>query len=426
VRLRRASGGSEDVSRLTLQIARMGAVRWGGFSTPMEPDVLDRYVDLGLEAATDPDTRAWLLVMRAAVGLRWVGFHRSDPVPLDERIAAAEAALKRGDAIGDVALQANAVRMLASIQLARGQVGPALNLMRSRLDLIRQIEDSRERHLVAIETGYTLAWTGGDATDVIPLLAEALILGRELRVHDHCHSTGTLIGALYLAGRWDEVAGYADEHLATFAGDEAGTSCPFALGAFQQAAIVAAQRGDLDRARELAGRMPKSEAPVGTVEALQALAAVSLGDPAAGRELARSVLATGGRNYAEEPPIELFAMIEALAALEDWDGLRGFGPEAHARAAELALVRPALDRAEGLAARAAGDLATARDLLERSIAGFEPISPFEAARSREALATLDELRRVGLLTDALSGYERLGARPHVERVRAALSALQAV
>ncbi len=418
VELRRAAGAPEDVARLTLKIARMGAVRWGGFSAPIAPELLDRHVDLGLERATDPDTRAWLLVMRAAVGLRWVGFHRPDPVPLEERVTAAAAALERGDASGDVALQANAVRMLASLQLARGQVAPALALMRTRLDLIPRIGDPRERHLVTIETGYTLAWTGGDAAAMIPLLKQALALGRELRTHDVCHSTGTLIGALYLAGDWDAVAGYADEHLAAFAADEAGTSCPFALGAFPQAAIVAAHRGDLPRAQDLVARMPTSEAPVGTVEALQALAALALGDPERARATARRVLDTGARNFAEEPPIELFAMIEALVALGDWNGIHDFAAAARPRVNELAVAGPALDRAEGLAARAAGDVAGARDRLERALAGFEPIAPFEAARTREELSTVAPARRDELLRDALATYERLGATPFVERVRA--------
>jgi hypothetical protein len=42
-----------------------------------------------------------------------------------------------------------------------------------------------------------------------------------------------------------------------------------------------------------------------------------------GRELARKVLDTGARNFAEEPPIELLAMLDSLVALQAWDGGAG-------------------------------------------------------------------------------------------------------
>jgi len=230
------------------------------------------------------------------------------------------------------------------------------------------------------------------------------------------------MNALYLAGRWEEIPGYLDEHIRTFKIDEAGTTCPFALGGFQMGAVVLAQRGEIERAQELAGEMPKSEAPVGLVEGLQAMAANALGDPSSGRSMAERVLATGARNFAEEPPVEMVAMLDALVALEDWDALRAFLPEARRRAAELVLVGPSTDRAEGLAAGAGGDIPRAQELLQAAIAGFEPISPFETARTREALASLNPDHRDELLTEALAAYERLGARPHADRVRALIPA----
>jgi hypothetical protein len=190
---------------------------------------------------------------------------------------------------------------------------------------------------------------------------------------------------------------------------------------FPQAAVVLANRGETGRAAELAASMPPSEGPVGVLEALQALSAIALGDPAAGRDAAQRVLDTGPRNFAEEPPVELFAMVEALVALEDWDALGRFLPEARRRSEELAMLGPSIDRAEGLAAAARGDAARAAGLLDRAAAGFEPVSAFEAARTREALASLDPSRRDDLLSEALATFDRLGARPHVDRVRASLA-----
>jgi class 3 adenylate cyclase/tetratricopeptide (TPR) repeat protein len=408
------------VARIAMKAARIAAVRWGGFSVPVEPDVIDSYVDAGLEVATG-ETRAWLLALRAAVGLRWVAFHRADPLPLEERIGAAKEGLAYARQIGDSTLESNALRAVGALLLLNGEVEQGIGLTREMLSQVERVGDPRERHLAMIEAMQTLAWMGGEGSEVVPALEAALRLGRELRVHDLCHSTGILMNALYLAGRWDEIPAYLDEHLRTFKTDDAGTTCPFALGGFQLGAMVLAHRGDVDRAREVAALMPKSEAPVGVVEGFQAMVANALGDPVTGRTIAEQVLATGARNFAEEPTVEIVAELDALIALEDWGALRDFIPEARSRSAELALADPAIDRAEGLEAAAAGDEVRARELLRRAIDRFDRLSTFEAARTREALAAIDPGFRETLLAAALATYERLGARPHADRVRALLA-----
>ena len=404
---------------MTMKAARTGAIRWGGFSVPMEPERIDRYVDAGLGADPDPDTRAWLLLIRASAGLRWAAFHRNDPVELAERVHAGEEARDHATKTGDETVAANAIRTIGSLLMAHGDAARGLELMRALIDMAPGIADPRERHLLTTLTANSLVWSRGDGEAMVETLLEALQLGRELRVHDHCHSTGTLLNALYLTGRWDEIPGYLDEHIAAFKTDEAGTTCPFALGAFPLGATVLAHRGETEQAREIAGQMPKSEAPVGILEGLQATAANALGDPATARAIAERVLATGARNFAEEPPVELAAMLDALVALQDWDAVRAFLPEARRRAAELALAGPGADRAEGLAAAASGETEHARALLWAAIDGFDRVSPFEAARSREALAAIDPARRQELLAAALATYVRLGAKPHAERIRSA-------
>src|SRR5207244_6656585 len=106
------------VARIAMKAARMGSLRWGGFSKPMEPDAIDRYVDAGLAAAPDADTRAWLLMLRAAVGLRWHAFHRMDPIGLEERVSAGEAAAEHAKQGGDDSLLANALRIGGALRIA--------------------------------------------------------------------------------------------------------------------------------------------------------------------------------------------------------------------------------------------------------------------------------------------------------------------
>ena len=79
-----------------------------------------------------------------------------------------------------------------------------------------------------------------------------------------------------------------------------------------------------------------------------------------------------------------------LVALEDWPAVGEFLPLARARVGGNALLGPACDRAEGLAHAQTGRPAEAAWALRRALAGFERLSvPFEAARTREHLATLD-------------------------------------
>ncbi len=383
----------------------------------MDPAVIDEYVDLGLSVEGDEATKAWLLAIRAATGLRWVAFHRPDPVPLEERVRAAEEGLASARRIGDASLESTALRAIGALLLAYGQIERSLELTHQLLEQVDRVGDPRERHLAVTEAAQTLMWTGGEPASVLPKLRDSLVVGRELRVHDLCHSTATLMSALFLIGSWDEVLVYLDEHIRTFKTDSAGTTCPFALGAFQVGALVSAHRGDAERAREVAGMMPKSEAPIGVVEGYQAMLANALGDPDTGRSIAEHVLSTGGRNFAEEPPVELVALLDALIAQQDWAELRNFLPGLRERAGELALAGPAADRAEGLLLAAAGDDDGGRALVSLAVEAFDKLSPFEAARTREMLADLDPAHRNALLAEALATFERLGATPHAERVR---------
>src|SRR5207253_9069538 len=127
------------VARIAMKAARMGALRWGGFTTPMEPDVIDRYVEAGLAAAPDADTRAWLLMLRAAVGLRWDAFHRTDPMDLEERVSAGEAAADHAQKVEEESLLANALRVMGSLLMARGETARGLEVLHPILEITPRI-----------------------------------------------------------------------------------------------------------------------------------------------------------------------------------------------------------------------------------------------------------------------------------------------
>ena len=358
------------IAQLSMKIARMGAILWGSFSTPMEPQTIDRHVDAGLAVESDPDTRAWLLLLKAAAGVRWIAFHRADPVPYERRADDLDQARRYAEETANTIIETNVHHVARALLIGNGDVAGSIAATRRQLALGDRADDPRERHLATIEAAHTLTWIAGEAEEMIGTLQEALRIARELRPHDVNHSTFTLTSAYFLTGRWDGIPDLIDEHLRAFEAQR-DTSCPFAMSGFPLMAVVLAHRGDVERARSVAELMPPSEWPVGMVEAFQAMAAAALGDPETARDLARAVMDSGARNFTEEPMFELLVLLDALVALEDWDAIRAFLPEARARAGLLALGEPTVDRAEGLAAAAAGSTDAATTLLENAILTFD-------------------------------------------------------
>ena len=214
----------------------------------------------------------------------------------------------------------------------------------------------------------------------------------------------TLMNALYLAGRWDRDPGATSR-------STCGPSRPMSAGHHVpvRSRRLPARRDGVSptgvtsiRARG-AGRLRCRRARLrsASVEA----------SPGNGRQRLRRLRRPGARSprgssrpghgtSPRSPLSEILALIDALVGMEDWDALRRFLPEARDVAAQLALASPAIDRAEGLASAAAGDVPRAVELLRRAVDGFDPLSPFEAARTREALAAVDPEGRDELLSAA--------------------------
>jgi hypothetical protein len=184
---------------------------------------------------------------------------------------------------------------------------------------------------------------------------------------------------------------------------------------------VFAHRGDVERARQMAELVPMNwEAPA-LPEALHGFALLALGDAAAARLEAERILAKNRRLTYEEAPFEAVLMVDTLVALHDAEGLRAFLPTAERIREAVAVLGPAIDRADGLVHLWEGDAAGARPLLERALAQYERLgNSFEAARTREYLAeAMPSAERGPMLEAALQVYEQLEAAPSAERVRAA-------
>jgi hypothetical protein len=183
------------------------------------------------------------------------------------------------------------------------------------------------------------------------------------------------------------------------------------------AGLVLSHQGRFDRAAEVAATFEPDPDKLGLADAWFARYHVARGDALAGRELAEQIM--GRSIYAEENAFEILAMLEALVALEDWDALVAFLPQARSFSAALVLVGPASDYAEALARIASADPVGGEELLRGALAGFERLGVvFEAARTKEQLAAVTSAADASRLRhEALTTYELLGAAPHASRVR---------
>jgi tetratricopeptide (TPR) repeat protein len=381
---------------------------------------MERFLDEGLELAADEETRNWLTVLKGNVGLRWAWSGLDDPLRIEERIEAAERAVEVAERLGLPDLLSQAYRTNGLLQSMVGRWDTTVDIARRDVRLADRLERT-EQAFALFWNAVFLMEIAGEFADSLVYAERALDVARGLTPHEVMHGTCTLLNARYHLGRWSELEPVTAEHLDALA-KEPGIGCCYVRSGPLFAALALAHQGRLERADQLAATLtPDLDGPK-LPEALLARYLVARGDPQAGRDLAERIV--GRAVYAEENAYEILAMLEALIALEDWDALTAFLPQARTFTKTLALVGPASDRAEGLAFIAAGKHAEAEELLQLALAGFERVGVvFETALTKEHLAAVATHGNASqLCAEALAAYEQLGAAPHAERVRTGLAA----
>jgi tetratricopeptide (TPR) repeat protein len=292
--------------------------------------------------------------------------------------------------------------------------------MEEALPAIEQIPSPARRSSHYSEAATPIFEFGGDVARSLELARQSRELARDLSPHDQMHASFAVIRAAHALGEWDEVERVLDEHLANHQ-LEANVRCVSIQGGPSLGAVVVAHRGDTERAMALARRSHFWEELPGPVEGLVAGALVASGATEEGLKLARDVLR-------DAPPwrwVEgAVAALDGLEATGAWDELRDVIP----RLGELRRGYPLLDalaeRAHGRTLLAAGEAQQGIAALRRALAEFDRLPmPFEAARTREALAEAVPAERSALLEEAVAVYRKLRAAPHLERAELHLSEL---
>jgi tetratricopeptide (TPR) repeat protein len=405
-------------ARICAKAARIITERSGTFRSQPDPSVADKMIDDGLEWADDPATRAWLLAARGRCAIYRRELRVPDPVPFDERLGAVRTAFGMTNSTSDPDLRGFAASALTDLYVIQGSYDLALDITRSQLALLDQLESPSERASTLFEVGAALKDLAGQYEEALELAKASYAIAKDRSLHEIMHATYLCIYTMSLLGQWNELLPLLDEHVSAFR-EESEVSCFAVRGGPLIGALTLMHRGEVTRARELTEMVPVRGDRATRAEGIRALVSLAAGDPTGCLEIAETSL-SGAEAW--RVPEARWAKLEALGALAEWDQVRDFLPEVGRVAGSHAVLAPARDRAEGKLLAATGDSAGGARLLEKALKRFEALLvPFEAARTREELARLagsDEAKP--LLENAFETYRRLGARPHAERVAAEL------
>ena len=353
-----------------------------------DPAELDEVVEEGLRLANDPESRAWLLAIKAAAGLRWSGWAPPDPLPIDDRLEAAAVALDAADRLGAPNLAGIVLHVRGYLQHDAGRYVEALPTLQRLAQRVEDIESPYLRALSSMWISLAFADQAGDYAEALAHARRSLDIGRTRTPHERMHGTMGVMWCAYHLGDWATVHDLLDEHLTALSA-MSPSCCPYVRAGPMLGALALAQGGDPDRARRSAGQVERDLTEPGLPEALLARVLVATGDPDGGARLASSMVDGGRRPSLEQNDHETHALIEAMLASEDWDGLRDILPSARQRAGALAILGPICDRAEAIALVASGSPDEAVPLLRRAADWFgRSRVPFELARTMTLLAPL--------------------------------------
>jgi class 3 adenylate cyclase/tetratricopeptide (TPR) repeat protein len=413
----------DDRARVCAKALRMIAERSGTFRQQPAPQEAEDLLNDGLAAAQDPERKAWLLALSGQVGSYWVAFEGEDPVPAEDRIRMTREGLAMAESGGYVEPFTVAARTLSELYVSAGSFSSAVETARKQLIVVDRVESAGDRAQILFEVSETMIDLANDYEDGLALGRRSYELATKLSAHELMHATFTQMDALYRLGRWAEIDPLLEEHMSVYE-QEADVICFAVRGGPFVGALVEAHRGNAEAARSLAERgRGKPERRRLILECSYGLVLALTGDPAGGIAISEAAYQIPGYGaafaYWYRP---MLTTLDILLIAGDLGGVTDRLPEAR-RFEDIPYMRAACDRAEGLVRLQAGDRDGGAELLRKAVGEFDRIlAPFEVARTREALSGVaEEAEASSLLAQALDAYERIGAKPDAERVRAMLA-----
>lgn len=380
---RESPGHGDDLARLCRKLGWMMAWNPGAFRTSPDPADVDALVTEGSAAASDEAELAWFRLVHGAAARLYRGSEpfgqgtRPDSRPIEERIEAVEEARAKGRELGADDLVRAGDLALGMLLGVAGRYADMLELSRSQVASLGPDDSRLDRADAIRKLAVHLISVNADFAPGLGLGLESRELTRGGSPHQAMHACWPVLVALFHLGRLDELLPILDEHVAAFR-TEPAIECQFVRDGPAIGAAALAVLGRDDEARVVAALLGDPLADRASASAWQSRFATLSGDPATARAISEDK-AREGRTYG---PQHTFALLEALAALADWEAVDAFLTEARSAVAGNALLGPMVDRVEGQAALAAGDRERAELLLRRSSAAFRRLgAALEASRS---------------------------------------------
>ena len=414
------------IARELLSSAPPGPARAEALALMADLERWDRRVALldeaVLEAARRPALEARLRLRlagagRAIRGLTWSEGH-------------ALAALRLAEKLDDDALRAGSLSMLATLRFDRGdEDAPGLAERAYELAVVGDDREQLQSATWALGHVLTLSVSTERARAVLAALYD------EERQTDERRSARVLWALSFVelrAGRWQLASEYA-ERMLEIDREYGVTFAP----AFFHVALIAAHRGELERAAELAARgrelgdkegalLPALVALAGLIELWSGDAAAAVGWFAAAEEKADAAewhepnLRWWRADYVEAL-LELGRTADAVVVLDAW--------EAEAVRLGRTWVLAQVTRCRGLVAAAGGDVEQALATLADAVREHEEVGdPFGRARALLALGVTRRRARQKrpareAIEAAVAGFEELGAAGWAEKARTELGAI---
>jgi tetratricopeptide (TPR) repeat protein len=421
-----ARAAGDEVSalpRLAVRIATATA-RWGAFRQKPDADRIRGLVDAALRGQQDTRTRAALLIARSAM---WRGaddqFGTLDPLTAEEALALVEEGVAIARDLDDVELMERGELVLAGRAYIAHQYEKERASAQRLADLVDRLPTRRQK-ATALEALAETLREDGQFRKALEAAERALEFASEVSAHERMHASATAMETALVLGRWDRVTELLPWH-AEAAAQDPEVACPQVRAGPYLGAIAHALRGETDRARELAKpEITSSTRTTYFARSVLADYAAVIGETGIATELVDDLIADPKHDEIAEG---FDRYVDALVRLGRRADVERAIPVARQLVDALAILGPVADRADAWLALEDGRRAEARPLLERALQRFMELeAPFEAAWTRELLAeSSDGQERIVLLGDAWAEYERLGAKPSVERVRARLDSVEA-
>jgi hypothetical protein len=386
-----------------------------------------RYLDIGFEHLDDEDAEGSvrLLTLRAfePFGLTW----RTGTDPEDRErsfrsgIRAAE--LARG--MGRSDLESAALDGAGSAIIDLGVYGQSrlLNLLERRLAIAEVTEDPWEASDIYAMCAWNRAMFGDyDESVRLGFAGRDFAAGQAVGLVGHCLNWAGV--SLFHLGEWDRLLEVFEE-IKTLMGERAEDPPYFMMVVFGAVAFVHDARG-MPGASRLVDFLERSRGRehMGTMAASYWLAWILArrGEHEQAKAVIQDADAAGTKIL---QPFRDAVMADFLAVTERWQDISAFTNESRAYAsdAQLRALPFHLDRLEGRASLAGGDVEAGLESLERARSGFAGLGA-TWERARTELDKADALVRAGrtdeaaeLVQAAGSDIERVGALIELERLR---------